>query len=113
MPLKDQRPSGIGWGPVSADHGARLGEIMLDRSEAAQVLQVVEVDMPVVDLVAALAQEIADHILAWSLRAAGGGNCDKIPCRLQLGVEPGVNRVENPLPVIPSTHCGSRTGCCV
>ena len=44
---------------------------MLDRPEAAQILQILYVDMPVVDLVAACAQEIADHVLARSFGAAG------------------------------------------
>ena len=35
---------------------------MLNRTVAAQVLQRVDVDMPVVDLVAALPQQIADHL---------------------------------------------------
>ena len=69
---------------------------MLDRAEAAQILQIVDIDMPVVDLVAALAQEIADHVLARPLRAAGRGNRDKIPGGRKLRVEIGVDGVEDP-----------------
>ena len=54
MALQDQRFAGIARRAIGADHGARLGEIMLDRAEAAQILQILDVDMPVVDLVAAL-----------------------------------------------------------
>ena len=62
--LQDQRLSGVGVGSISADHRARSGKIMLDRTEAAQVLQLLRIDMPVVHLVATLAQEVADHVLA-------------------------------------------------
>ena len=34
---------------------------MLDRAEAAQILEIVDVDVPVIDLIATLAQEVADH----------------------------------------------------
>ncbi len=44
---------------------------MLDRPVTAQVLQVANIDMPVVHLIAAAAQEIADHVLARPFRAAG------------------------------------------
>ena len=68
---------------------------MLDRAEAAQVLQIVDIDMPVVDLVAALPQQIADHVLAWSLGAAGRGDRDEIPRRRKLRVEAGIDGVED------------------
>ena len=68
---------------------------MLDRAEAAQVLQVVDIDRPVVDLVAALPQQIADHVLARTFRAAGGGNRDKIPRGGKLRVEIGINRIKD------------------
>ena len=77
---------------------------MLDRAEAAQILQIVDIDMPVVDLVAALAQEIADHVLARPLRAAGRGYRDKIPCGRKLRVEIGVDGVEDFLPGIDGVH---------
>ena len=51
--------------------------------------------MPVVDLVAALAQEIADHVLARPFGAAGRGNRDKIPGGRQLRVETGVDGIED------------------
>ena len=70
---------------------------MLDRAEAAQILQVVDVDMPVVDLVAALAQQIADHVLARPFGAAGRGYRDEIPGGRQLRVETGVDGVEDSL----------------
>jgi hypothetical protein len=60
--------------------------------------------MPVVDLVAPLAQEIADHVLAWPLRAAGRGYRDKIPCCGKLRLEIGVNGVENSLLGIDGVH---------
>jgi hypothetical protein len=44
---------------------------MLDRAEAAQIFQDVEVDVPVVDLVATRPQQIADHVLARPFSAAG------------------------------------------
>ena len=77
---------------------------MLDRAKAAQVLQIVDIDMPVVDLVAALPQEIADHVLARTFGAAGRGNCDKIPRGGELRVETGVDGIEYPLPGIDSVH---------
>src|SRR4030095_476798 len=67
---------------------------MLDRAEAAQVLQILDIDMPVVDLVTALPQEIADHVLARPFGAAGRGDRDKIPRRRQLRVKAGVDGVE-------------------
>ena len=57
--------------------------------------KIVDIDMPVVDLVAALPQEIADHVLARPFRAAGRGNRDKIPCGRKLRVEIGVDGVED------------------
>ena len=77
---------------------------MLDRSDAAQVFQLIDVDMPVVDLVAALAQEIADHVLARSFRAARGGNRNKIPRGRKLRVEIVVDGVENSLFGIAGVH---------
>ena len=82
---------------------------MLDRAEAAQILQVVDVDMPVVDLIAALAQQIADHVLARPFRAAGGGNRDKVPGGRQLRVKTGIDGVEDSLLGIAciGLHCHS------
>src|SRR4051794_33011919 len=68
---------------------------MLDRTEAAQVFQVIDIDVPVVDLVAAPAQEIADHVLARTLGPTGRGNRDKFPCGGELRVETGVDGVED------------------
>ncbi|MEY9285302.1 hypothetical protein ABIA03_006494 [Bradyrhizobium yuanmingense] len=70
---------------------------MLDRTEAAQILQILDVDMPVVDLVAAFAQEIADHVLAWSLRPAGRRDRDEIAGGCKLSLEAAVDGVKNPL----------------
>ena len=61
--------------------------------------------MPVVDLVAALAQEIADHVLARTFGAAGRGNRDKIPGGGQLRVETGIDGVEDSLAGIAGVHC--------
>src|ERR1700687_4943250 len=77
---------------------------MLDRAKAAQVSQIVDVDMPVVDLVAALPQEIADHVLARTFGAARRGDCDKIPRGGELRVETGVDGIEDLLPGIDSVH---------
>jgi hypothetical protein len=68
---------------------------MLDRTKTAQILQIVDVDMPVVDFVAALAQEIGHHVLARPLRATGGGYSDKIPCGGELGIEAGIDGIED------------------
>src|ERR1700744_2532341 len=68
---------------------------MLDRPIAAQILQIVEIDMPIVDLVAAFAQEIADHVLARALSTTRGGNCDKVARGLELGIEAGIDGIED------------------
>src|SRR5260370_20708687 len=78
---------------------------MLDRAKAARVFQIVDIDMPVVDLVAALPQEIADHVLARTFGTAGRGNCNKIPRGGELRVETGVDGIKDPLPGIDSVHC--------
>jgi len=75
---------------------------MLDRAEAAQVFQIVDLDVPVVDLIAALTQEIAHHVLARPFRTAGRRNRDKIPRRGQLRVEIGVHGIKDFLPAIDS-----------
>ncbi len=77
MPLHDQRFACLGLRTVGTDHRARPGEIVLDRAEAAQILEVVDIDMPVVDLVAARAQEVADRVLARPSRATGRGMATK------------------------------------
>ncbi len=79
---------------------------MLDRAEATQVLQIVDVDMPVVDLIAALSQQIADHVLARPLGAAGRGNRDEISCGRKLGVEAGVDGIED-LPLRIGSHAAA------
>ena len=56
---------------------------MLDRAEAAQILQIVDVDMPVVDLIAALAQKIADQ---WVQTTCG--YCS-VGCGMFIGVRDG------------------------
>src|SRR4051812_31882668 len=68
---------------------------MLDRPKTAQILQLIDFDMPVVDLIAAPAQQIADHVLARTLGAARRRNGDELFCRRKLRVEAGVDRVEN------------------
>ena len=91
---------------------------MLDRAEATQTLQILDVDMPVVDLIAALAQEIADHVLAWPFGAASRGNRNEIFRRRQLRVKASVDGVEDFLlrigrhaaaPVETSKRSGART----
>src|ERR1700704_2395231 len=78
---------------------------MLDRAEAAQILEIVEIDVPVVDLVAAPAQQIADHVLARTFRAASRGNRYKIPCGSELRVETGIDGVKDFAFDIVGTHC--------
>ena len=68
---------------------------MFDRAKAAQIPEIMEIDVPVVDLVAALAQQVSDHVLARPLGAAGRGNRDEIPRGRELGIEIGVDRVED------------------
>jgi hypothetical protein len=60
--------------------------------------------MPVVDLVAALPQQISDHVLARPFRAAGRGYGDKIPRGCKLGVEIGVDGVKDLLLGIDGVH---------
>jgi len=78
---------------------------MPDRAKAAQVLQIVEVDMPIVHFIAALAQEVADHILARSFGAAGRGNGDEIACGGKLRVETRIDGFEDSLLNIADGHC--------
>ena len=104
MTLQDQRFPRTACGPVCADHRARFRKIMFDRAEPAQILEIVDVDMPVVDLVAALPQKITDHVLAWPLRAAGRRNRDKIPCGSKLGVEIDVDCVNDLSPGVTDIH---------
>src|SRR5258705_8036866 len=61
--------------------------------------------MPVVDLVAALPEEIADHVLARPFGAAGRGYRDKIPRGRKLRVEAGIDRIEDSLFGSCGAHC--------
>ncbi len=70
---------------------------MLDPTEAAQILQIPDIDMPIVDLIAALAQEVADHVLARPLGAAGRGDRNEITGRRELGFEARIDGVEDAL----------------
>jgi hypothetical protein len=67
--------------------------------------------MPVIDLVAALAQEIADHVLARPLRAAGRGYGDKILRGRKLRIEIGVDRIKDFTLGIDGAHVG-HVSCC-
>jgi hypothetical protein len=89
---------------VRTDYRPRLRKIVLDRPEAAQVLQIRKIDVPVVDFVVALAQQIADHVLTRPFRTPGGRDRDKIHCGGQLRVETGVDGVEDSLPDIDGVH---------
>src|SRR3954451_135158 len=97
MALQDQRVACVARRPIGADHRAGFREIMFNRAEAAQIFQIVDIDMPIIDLVIALPQKVADHVLARSFRAARGRNCDKISRGCKLRVEVVVNGGENPL----------------
>ena len=91
---------------------------MFDRAKTAQILQIPYVDMPVVDLIATLPQQVADHVLARPFGAAGRGNRNEIPRRRQLRIKAGVDGVEDFLlrigrhaaaPVANSRKSGART----
>src|SRR5690348_1946715 len=91
---------------------------MLDRAEAAQVFQILDIDMPVIDLIATLAQQVADHVLARPFGATRRRDRNEIPCRRQLRIKAGVNGVEDSLlrigrhaaaPVEGSRWSGGRT----
>jgi hypothetical protein len=60
--------------------------------------------MPIVDLVAALPQEIADHVLARPFRAAGRRNRDKVSCGRKLRIEIGVDRIKDSLLGFDGVH---------
>ena len=70
MALEGERSPGFLGGPIGSDHGAGAREIGLDRTVAGQVLEIVLIDDPVVDLVAALAQQTRHHVLARGFLAA-------------------------------------------
>jgi hypothetical protein len=53
--------------------------------------------MPVIDLVAAPAQEVANHVLARPFGAARGGYRDEVLCRSELRVEARIDGIENSL----------------
>src|SRR5262249_5658201 len=95
--LQDQRLSRVGRRPVSSDHAARPGKIVRDRAVAAQIPEVLEIEMPVVDLIAALAQEITDHVLARPFRTARRGDGDEVGGSRKLRVKAGIDGVEDPL----------------
>jgi hypothetical protein len=77
---------------------------MFDPPKAAQVHQRTEIDVPVVDLETALAQQIGDHVLARSLSTAGRGNSDKVPDGCKLRLEAGIDGVEDSLLDIAGGH---------
>src|SRR5262249_57752020 len=49
----------------------------------------------VIELIAALAQQVADHILAWPLSAPGRGDRNKVLRRCELRVKTGVDGVKD------------------
>src|ERR1035437_9240235 len=77
---------------------------MRDRTETAQIPEIADINMPIIDLVAALAQEIADHVLARPFGAAGGWDRDKILRCRKLRVEAGIDGIENSLAGIAGVH---------
>ena len=68
---------------------------MVNRTEAAQVFQIIDIDAPVVDLVAALAQQVMHHVLTRAFRAARRGNGRELFRCLKLPIESIVDRIEN------------------
>jgi hypothetical protein len=69
---------------------------MLDRTEAAQFFQVIDIDVPVIDFIATLPQQVAHHILTRALRSPRARDCGKLPCGFDLSVERLVHGVEYP-----------------
>ena len=69
---------------------------MLDRTDAAQTLQFIDIDMPIVDLVAPLPQQVAHHVLARPFSTARAGDRGELPRGFDLPIERLVHRVENP-----------------
>ena len=92
MALQDQRAPGFLCGPIGADHGAGAREIGFDRTVAGQVLEIVLLDHPVVDLVAALAQQPRHHVLTRRFLAAGARDRRERDRRRQLRLEGGIDR---------------------
>ena len=80
---------------------------MLDRTVTAHVLERIELDVPIVDLVAAHAQEIAEHVLAGPFGAASGGNGDEIARGRELMVESVVDGVDDSLRDVGREHACS------
>ena len=80
---------------------------MLDRTVAAQILEVVRVDVPIVHLIAALAQQVADHVLTRALGAARAGDGHKVLRGRELRVEGVVHGIENALAGIADGHMSS------
>jgi hypothetical protein len=95
MALQDQRASGLLRRTIGSDHCAGAREIGLDRSIAGQRLQVVLIDDPVVGLVAALAQQAREHVLArpfLAARARNGCEGDRSrDLRLEGGLDGGLD----------------------
>jgi hypothetical protein len=60
--------------------------------------------MPVIDLIAAQTQEVADHVLARSFGAAGRWDRDKILRGRKLRIESGIDRIQNSLTGIADIH---------
>ena len=92
MALEDERSPGLLCGPIGPDDGAGAREISLDRTVAGQVLEVVLIDDPVVDLVAALAQQPRHHVLARRFLAARARNRREGDRRRYLRLEGGFDR---------------------
>ena len=82
---------------------------MLDRTKAAQTPEVIDIDMPVVNLIAARAQEVADHILTRPLGAAGRWNRNEVPGRGKLNIEIVIDRIQDFLPYIRIHRIASLT----
>src|SRR5690348_18453763 len=80
---------------------------MLDRTEAAQILEIIDIDVPVVDLVAALPQQVADHVLTRTFRTARARDRDEIACRGELRVKSCVDGIHDTALIVTAAHATS------
>ena len=77
---------------MRADHGAGAGEVALDRSIPSQRLEIGQVDLPVVDRVAAFPQSGGHEVLGRAFLETQGGDSNEIGQKRGLRREIRVNR---------------------